>query len=167
MARKTTPARTAGSANSPVNNQQAERPTARFVRRGKVRVIRTVAEPEKWTTASGSVLTASPGDLMLTDGTHEWSIDPTEFERTYRRIGDACFERIGEVQARPAVPGEVVASAEGTEVAVPGDWLVCNDAGYAWLVSSAHFEQAYCSPRKPSSPSEGQGSPPQNGLAQH
>lgn len=37
---------------------------------------------------------------------------------------------------RPAVPGEVVASAEGPGVAAPGDWLVRKGAGYAWLMPS-------------------------------
>ena len=106
-------------------------------------MLRTVTEPQTWTTASGSELTASPGDLILTDGTRQWSINPTEFERTYRQIGDVCFERIGEVEARPAHPGEVVASAEGPEVAAPGDWLGRNDVGYAWFVPASQFERAY------------------------
>lgn len=121
-----------------------QRPYLRFVRRGAARVIRTVTEPETWTTEAGSVLRASRGDLMLTDGTREWSIDPGEFERTYRWIGDSCFERIGEVAASPAIPGEVVESAEGPETAAPGDWLVRNQNGFVWLVPATQFELAYC-----------------------
>lgn len=119
----------------------------RYARRGKVRLVRTVTEPEQWHPASGEPtddpLTAQPGDLILTDGDTEWSIEPDEFARTYRLIGDRCYERTGEVDARPAIQGERIESAEGPKTARVGDWVVRNDAGYTWLVSSTHFEQAY------------------------
>lgn len=115
----------------------------RFTRKGRVRVVRTVTEHEQWSTRSGDELTASPGDLLLTDGDRVWSITPGEFELTYRPAEDGWFERTGEVDARPAVPGEVVVSMEGPAVAVSGDWVVRNDRGDEWLVPGPHFEQAY------------------------
>ncbi len=115
----------------------------RYARRGRVRIVERLLVSRTWTTHSGQRLTAQPGDLLLTDGNSTWSVTSDEFARTYRPCGSVYAERFGEVDARPAVPGEVVESAEGPETAVPGDWVVSNDRGYMWLIAGSRFHETY------------------------
>lgn len=125
----------------------------KFTRRGTVRLVRTVDAPEQWSTKSGAAMTASVGDLIVSDGASHWSITRDEFDRTYRLLDGDTYERRGEVEAVLARPGQVVQSVEGPQTAVAGDWLVTNDRGFTWLVPWSHFVRSY-------SPSPGTETPP-------
>lgn len=114
----------------------------RYRRLGRARLVRTVTAPTSWATPSGQQLLAQPGDHILTDGKQYWSITDADFRATYRLAGDE-YERIGTVLARLAIPGEEIISREGPQTAVPGDWLVIDQAGNTWLVSKSHFAQHY------------------------
>lgn len=106
-------------------------------------MVRMVEEPETWTTPSGVVLLAEVGDVLLSDGERKWSIRPQSFRDTYTHVADDIYERVGTVDARPAVVGEVVTTQEGVAVAAAGEWLVTDARGHSWLVPEVVFARSY------------------------
>ena len=121
-------------------------PTAiRFRRSGRVRLVRVAERAETWTTDSGNPMTAQPGDLIITaeTGGDLRSITPASFAATYAQVEGDVYERTGEVWARPAQPGERVATQEGEDVAGEGQWLVTDDDGNSWFVPEDVFTAGY------------------------
>jgi hypothetical protein len=118
---------------------------------GWIRVSRTgevtasvVDEAWTWTNAAGEVLHAKPGDWRVSNADGDvWSVAPEIFETTYEQIAANRWRRIGEINARPAVEGEVVESLEGPERARAGDWVMEGPAGERWVTSAAHFQANY------------------------
>lgn len=105
----------------------------------------------RWKTSSGNVMQAEPGDWRLWDSKdpeHRWSITPCELELTYRQVAPGVFERTGSVEARPAHPGEVVATLEGNATARDGDWVIRSGEA-TWVVSPTLFAERYQPARDP------------------
>ena len=82
----------------------------RFRRSGRVRLVRVTERAETWTSDSGSPMSVEPGDMIVTSGERTWSITPDSFAATYAQVEGDVYERTGEVWARPAEPGERVAT---------------------------------------------------------
>ena len=124
----------------------------RYRRHGQVTLLRVVERPETWTTRSGKLMTVAIGDrvIMDVDGGIR-SIKPDSFASTYKQVEGNVYERIGEVWARPAQPGERVLTQEGEDVAGEDQWLVTDDDGHSWFVPVNVFELGY---RPASSPDQ-------------
>ena len=116
----------------------------RFRRHGRVTLLRVVERPETWTTRSGKLMTVAIGDrvIMDVDGGIR-SIKPDSFASTYKQVEGNVYERIGEVWARPAQPGERVLTQEGEDVAEEDQWLVTDDDGHSWFVPENVFKLGY------------------------
>lgn len=94
-------------------------------------------------TWEGSPMHAAAGDWWVVDDAGGGrSVKPDSFERTYRRIGDDTFERIGTVKARRAIPGEVIVSREGETVGHEGDMVVTAN-GVSWISGAVAFAAGY------------------------
>ena len=98
---------------------------------------------ENWTTDSGSPMSVEPGDMIVSSGERTWSIKPDSFAATYVQVEGDVYERTGEVWARPAKPGELVATQEGEDVAGEGQWRVTDDDGNSWFVPEDVFTANY------------------------
>ena len=68
---------------------------------------------------------------------------PDIFELTHEQIQGDRYRRVGEVDARPAVPGEVVETLEGGPRRARTSGSLRGVAGEEWLVSSEHFARTY------------------------
>ena len=98
---------------------------------------------ETWTSDSGSPMSVEPGDMIVSSGERTWSITPDSFAATYVQVEGDVYERTGEVWARPAEPGEWVATQEGEDVAGEGQWRVTDDDGNSWFVPGDVFTANY------------------------
>ena len=117
--------------------------SVRFRRSGRVRLVRVAERAETWTTDSGSPMSVEPGDMIVTSGERTWSITPESFAATYAQVEGDVYERTGEVWARPANPGELVATQEGEDVAGESQWRVTDDDGNSWFVPEDVFTANY------------------------
>ena len=117
--------------------------TTRFRRSGRVRLLRVAERAEIWTSDSGSPMSVEPGDMIVSSGERTWSITPDSFAATYVQVEGDVYERAGEVWARPAKPGEWVATQEGEDVAGEGQWWVTDDDGNSWFVPGDVFTANY------------------------
>ncbi len=116
----------------------------RFRRHGRVTLLRVVERPETWTTRSGKLMTVAIGDRVIMDfGGGIRSVKPDSFNATHVHVEGNVYERIGEVWARPAQPGERVLTQEGEDVAGEDQWLVTDDDGNSWFVPENAFEFGY------------------------
>lgn len=121
----------------------------RYRRRGVVTAEQR-AERWTWTTDSGEVMTAEPGDWAVIDDTgRERSVSAAIFESTHEKVGPHHYRRTGTVLARPARPGEVIGTLEGSAVAQPGDWIVQGENREQWPTPSVHFATTYEGPLDP------------------
>jgi len=115
----------------------------RYRRIGTVRARRVPTE-WTWVTESGATMIARPRDWRVSDdGGDAWSVTDADFRRTYTHMAGDVYRRTGVVSARPTVAHEQVASTEGVERAVEGDWVVQDDAGKQWIVPAARFAEVY------------------------
>lgn len=118
----------------------------RFQRVGTVKLLRTLEAPEEWTDGNGNRLTGQPGDLLI-EGTKPATgirtIKADRFESSYRHDSADLYKRIGSVRARIAVPGEAVDSLEGTQTAGEDSWVVQDDTGASWIVTSQALREGY------------------------
>ena len=102
------------------------------------------ADPFSWTNPAGDVLRAKAGDWRVSNDTGDlWSVAPEVFATTYEHVSGDRYRRVGLVNARPAVEGEVVESPEGTERARAGDWVMEGAAGERWVTSADYFATNY------------------------
>lgn len=94
---------------------------------------------------SGQPMTAAAGDLQVGDRQDEWSwsIGRRERNRTYLKLADKTFARIGWVTARRAAPGEPVMSREGSVKASADQWVVRDDFGHEWLMEDVDFRRKH------------------------
>lgn len=102
-----------------------------------------VDEQWSWTTAAGDTMTAEAGDWLIVDDQDIWSITYEALHRTYRHVEGDRWERIGQVWARAALPGETVSTAEGRATALTGHRVVRDEAGNEWLVPTDRFASSY------------------------
>lgn len=118
----------------------------RYRRRGEVTAEKR-EHPWTWTTLSGEVMHAAPGDWAVVDNTaHERSVAADVFEATHRPVGPRRYERCGTVSARRATGQELVQTLEGDVLAQPGDWIVRGAHGEQWPVRDEQFRAGYDGP---------------------
>lgn len=98
-----------------------------------------------WPTLSGQTLRGDAGDWAVRDPDdgHWWSVRDDIFRASYEHLDGDRWHRVGTVRARPARPGEVVATLEGPVTAREGDWVVQGEAGEQWPVGSDEFTRRY------------------------
>ncbi|MFI7742261.1 RyR domain-containing protein [Kocuria rhizosphaericola] len=116
----------------------------RYRRSGTVSAIQR-KQPWTWRTEDGQVMEAATGDWLVTgaDG-REWSVASQVFADCYRPLTPGRYERIGIVEARPALPNDVATSFESAHhQSVAGQWLVRGAAGETWLVGADDFATHY------------------------
>jgi hypothetical protein len=119
-----------------------ERQWRSFRRKGEVTAVRR-EEPWSWKTSDGTELRADAGDWEVRDAAGSRSVQPDIFEVTHEHVEGDRWRRVGVVHARRAVPGEVVHSLEGKQVAGHDHWVMRGVRGEEWLVSSQHLQSAY------------------------
>lgn len=100
-------------------------------------------ERKIWRTATGSNLTAQPGDWLLCDGNDNWTVAADVFRATYRNLGGDQYAKFTIVRARQLSSRTTINTLEGPSLAEPGDWLVGNPGGDAWPVPRADFGRRY------------------------
>ena len=84
------------------------------------------------------------GDWRVSnDSGRSWSVAPEIFARTYEHVAGNRWRRTGRAWARRAVPGEVIKSLEGRQIAVEGDWVIRGSQGEEWVTTSEHFAASY------------------------
>jgi hypothetical protein len=103
------------------------------------------SEPWTWTTRSGESVNAMAGDWVVreSDDGDAWSVRDDLFRARYEHIGDDRWRRHGVVIARPARPGEVIETLEGTVTAADGEWVVRGEQGEEWPVPADEFARRY------------------------
>ncbi len=114
----------------------------RYRRIGEVTAVRH-QEPWTWFTVDGDEMRGESGDWQVTDEAGTRSIKPHIFAATHEHVGGDRYRRTGEVEARPAVQGEVVQSPEGTATARKGQYVMKGDTGEQWLVPASHVGRGY------------------------
>jgi hypothetical protein len=116
-----------------------------YRRIGRVRARRLTASLS-WRSAGGDPLTGTAGDWLVEDDSGGGrTVTDASFRATHRLVDGDTWERTGTVRARPAVPGEVVATQEGAVTAGTSAWVVRDDTGYQWVVGDEHFRAGYVS----------------------
>ena len=116
---------------------------ATWARCGEVRAER-LDQPVRWRAGSGQELAGGAGDWLVHDPSGgRRTVTDASFRAGHRHLEGDRWERTGAVSARPALPGEAVATQEGGVVAGEGDWLVRDPDGHEWLVPDAHFRAGY------------------------
>lgn len=114
-----------------------------FRREGEVTAVQRT-EGWDWFSSRGDPMSGHAGDWEVTDARGSRAVSAASFPLTHRLIEGDRYRRIGVVEARRAIPGEVAVSPEGSATAVPGQWLLRNPATEEeWLVSDAHFRASY------------------------
>jgi hypothetical protein len=72
------------------------------------------------------------------------SVSAVSFPATHEHVAGDRYRRVGVVEARRAVAGELVVSPEGSAIAGPHQWLLRNpQSAEEWLVPDAHFRATY------------------------
>jgi hypothetical protein len=100
-----------------------------------------------WTTRTGEVMHAKPGDWVVTDdGGNERSVAADAFEATHEVAGPGRYRRSGTVLARRATRQEVIKTLEGDAVAHKGDWIVLGSQGESWPLPDEQFTESYEGP---------------------
>jgi hypothetical protein len=124
----------------------AESPWRRYRRRGEVTAEKR-ANGWTWTTPTGEVMHAQPGDwAVINDQGDERSVAAEVFESTHQQIGPRRYRRSGTVLARRATRREVIQTLEGDVVANKGDWVVQGQHGEKWPVPHEQFVDSYDGP---------------------
>ena len=116
-----------------------------YRRSGEV-IAERLATDLEWRTEGSDTLQGKVGDWKVHSPDNPadvWTIVDSEVHASYRHVGADVYRRTGTVQARPAEPGESVASAEGDVTAREGDWVVCRASGYCWVVPADRFRANY------------------------
>ena len=123
-----------------------EDPDARwrlFRREGEVVAVQRTEE-WTWYTSKGDRMRGRAGDWEVVDARGSRAVSAASFPETHRHLDGDRYLRVGVVEARRAVPGEVAVSPEGSAAAAPGQWLLRNPVtDEEWLVPDAHFRASY------------------------
>jgi hypothetical protein len=100
-----------------------------------------------WTTTTGELMQAQPGDwAVIDDAGDERSVAAGVFESTHEQVGPRRYRRYGTVLARPAMRRELISTLEGEVVANAGDWIVQGNQGEQWPVPDSQFRDSYAGP---------------------
>ena len=115
----------------------------RFERVGTV-TARQLDERHVWHAPTGEELTGRPGDWLVTDaGGRQRTVTDASFHLTHRHLDGDQWERTAVVEARPARPGEVVHTQEGSTTAGAGGWVVRDTDRNSWIVPEEQFRAGY------------------------
>ena len=71
------------------------------------------------------------------------TVTDESFRATHRHVEGDLWERTGTVDARPAVPGEVIATQEGPVTAGPSSWVLRDAGGNQWVAGDEHVRAGY------------------------
>jgi len=97
-----------------------------------------------WRTLGGATMSGRRGDWVVEDASGGVrTVTDDKFRASHRHLRDDTWERCAVLEARPARPGERVASLEGTSTAGEGSWVVRDAPDNAWVVPVEHFRRAY------------------------
>jgi hypothetical protein len=113
-----------------------------FTRVGEVTAEQR-STPWTWKSDSGHTMHADAGDWAVHEDGEIWSVRDDIFRDTYEPAGDGQWRKKGQVQARPAHPGETINTLEGPTTAAEGDWVVRGADGEQWPVPGDEFTQRY------------------------
>jgi len=105
--------------------------------------------PWTWKSDSGHTMHADAGDWAVQEDGKVWSVRDNIFRDTYEPAGHGRWHRKGQVQARPAHPGETISTLEGATTAADGDWVVRGSNGEQWPVPGDEFARRYVEFRPP------------------
>lgn len=84
------------------------------------------------------------GDWLVTDATGgARTVLDASFRASHRHVNGTIWERVAIVSARPAEPGQTLATPEGRTTSVAGDWHVRDADGAEWFVPDEHFRRSY------------------------
>jgi hypothetical protein len=119
-----------------------------FTRVGPVTAEQRSA-PWTWTSRSGHIMQANPGDWQVEAGGQTWSVRDNIFRNSYEHVDGNQWRRCGDVLARPAQPGETIETLEGPATASDGDWVVRGADGEQWPVPAREFAERYAEPDTP------------------
>lgn len=115
----------------------------RFRRQGEVTAVQRDDDWE-WTSSGGDPMQGRAGDWEVVDARGRRSVSAESFPGTHAHVEGDTYRRVGVVEARRAIPGEVVVSPEGPATAVPGQWRLRNPVtAEEWLVPDGHFRTSY------------------------
>lgn len=114
-----------------------------FRREGEVTAVQR-DEGWDWFSSRGDPMRGHAGDWEVSDARGSRAVSAASFPLTHEHIEGDRYLRVGVVDARRAIPGEVAVSPEGSATAGPGQWLLRNPVTEEeWLVSDAHFRASY------------------------
>jgi hypothetical protein len=99
--------------------------------------------PWTWVSDSGHTMRADADDWAVQEDGKMWSVRDDIFRDTYEPAGEGRWHRKGQVQARPAYPGETINTLEGPATAAEGDWVVRGSSGEQWPVPGEEFACRY------------------------
>jgi hypothetical protein len=99
--------------------------------------------PWTWTSRSGQTMQANAGDWQVQEDGSTWSVRDDIFQTSYEHVEGNQWRRRGRVSARPAQPGETIATLEGPTTASDGDWVVRGTDGEEWPVPGPEFAERY------------------------
>jgi hypothetical protein len=99
--------------------------------------------PWTWTSRSGQTMRADAGDWQVQADGATWSVRDDIFQSSYEHVEGNQWRRLGHVSARPAQPGETIATLEGPTTASDGDWVVRGADGDEWPVPAPQFAERY------------------------
>jgi len=104
-----------------------------------------VVDRTRWTTSRGDAMVALPGDWMLNDGDHRWSVAAAVFSVQYGATDGGRWLKRGLIRAIELGAAMTVPTLEGPASALPGDWLARNVGGSdeIWPISSTIFRRAF------------------------
>lgn len=114
-----------------------------FERVGTV-TARRLAETHVWRAPTGEELTGRPGDWLVTDERgRRRTVTEASFHLTHVHLEGDRWQRTAVVEARPARPGEVVHTQEGSTTAGEDGWVVRDADRNSWIVPEDQFRAGY------------------------
>ncbi len=116
---------------------------ASYQRVGQVQATR-LGEPMAWRSGGGAELTGAAGDWLVTDESGgRRTVTDRSFRASHGHLEADLWSRTGYVEARPVVPGEIVETQEGAEVAGSSGWVLRDGDDNQWIVGDEHFRAGY------------------------
>lgn len=96
---------------------------------------------EKW----GGTQTCKPGDWLVNNNGDVYTIDRSEFARTYREVSPGVYQKTAPVWAEVADEDGHVRTLEGVTHFEAGSYIVYNepDGEAVYAVTAESFEQMY------------------------
>ena len=131
-----------------VDPQAAERLAAergRRYRKTQHVTARRLREQHEWRAGSGEMLAGRAGDVLVSDGTSQWTVRADIFEATYEQVPgqpDTWRKAATTTLVQMTEPFRVD-TLEGPATGGAGDYLAVGDDGDAWPVSASYVRHNY------------------------